>query len=179
MHRQALLQLLADYRQQHALEAVATDELTAFVQANSDCFERSLLCGHVTGSAWLVSEDNACVLLTHHKKLNRWLQLGGHADGDSDILSVALREAEEESGLSDIELACPGIFDIDIHAIPARKNEPEHFHYDVRFAFRAAGDQSFVVSDESNHLAWVPVIRLAEFVEDESMLRMADKWLCA
>lgn len=177
MHRQTLLTLLADYRQQHALETAVADELAAFVQANTDCFERSLLCGHVTGSAWLVSEDDKSVLLTHHKKLDRWLQLGGHADGDSDIVKVALREAEEESGLGNIELARPGIFDIDIHPIPARQSEPEHFHYDVRFAFRATGDQRFVVSDESNHLAWVPVVGLSEVVSDHSMLRMADKWL--
>ena len=177
MHRQTLLTLLADYRQQHALEAAVADELTEFVQANTDCFERSLLCGHVTGSAWLVNEDDTSVLLTHHKKLDRWLQLGGHADGDSNILNVALREAEEESGLQDIELARPGIFDIDIHPIPARKSEPEHFHYDVRFAFRATGDQRFVVSDESNHLAWVPIVELSTVVSDHSMLRMADKWL--
>ena len=177
MHRQVLLDLLADYRQQQPTESITADELVEFVQSNADCFERSLLCGHVTGSAWLVSDDNSSVLLTHHKKLDRWLQLGGHADGDSDVFSVALREAEEESGLSHIELACPGVFDIDIHTIPARKSEPEHFHYDVRFALRATGDQSFVVSDESNHLAWVPVTRLAEFVQDESMLRMAAKWL--
>lgn len=177
MHRQTLLTLLADYRQQHALETAVADELTEFVLANTDCFERRLLCGHVTGSAWLVSEDNASVLLTHHKKLDRWLQLGGHADGDSNILNVALREAEEESGIKDIELARPGIFDIDIHPIPARKSEPEHFHYDVRFAFRATGDQRFVVSDESNHLAWVPIVGLSNVVSDLSMLRMADKWL--
>lgn len=177
MHRQSLLRLLADYRRQRALEVAATDELTEFVQANKDCFERSMPCGHVTGSAWLVSEDGTSVLLTHHKKLDRWLQLGGHADGDSDMLNVALREAEEESGLSDIELARPGIFDIDIHSIPARKSEPEHFHYDVRFAFRAAGDQRFVVSGESNHLAWVPIVGLSKVVSDHSMLRMADKWL--
>lgn len=176
LHRKPLLQLLANYCQQHPGESSVVDELASFVEANTDCFERTLLCGHVTGSAWLVSDDGSKVLLTHHKKLNRWLQLGGHADGSADILQVALREAKEESGLADIELARAGIFDIDIHAIPARKNEPEHLHYDVRFALQAKGSQQFLLSDESNQLAWVPVRRLAELVADESMLRMAEKW---
>jgi len=171
------LELLANYRQQHPAETTTADQLLEFVQNNHDCFERSLLCGHITGSAWLVNDNSTHVLLTHHRKLNRWLQLGGHADGEDDVLNVALREAQEESGLTDIELVRSTIFDIDIHPIPARKAEPEHLHYDVRFAFRAVGDQRFVVSDESNRLAWVPVIGLEDVVQDASMLRMAEKWL--
>ncbi len=177
MHRADLLELLSHYRQQCPSELAAVDELIKFVSTNSKCFERDLLIGHVTGSAWLVDATGENVLLTHHKKLNRWLQLGGHADGDTNILSVALREAEEESGLSQIEQARFGIFDIDIHAIPARGEEPEHLHYDVRFALQAKGDQNFIVSEESNQLAWVPISKLAEFVQDKSMLRMAGKWL--
>jgi 8-oxo-dGTP pyrophosphatase MutT (NUDIX family) len=124
-----------------------------------------------------VNSSGDRVLLTHHKKLNLWLQLGGHADGECDILAVAKKEVEEESGLQDfIEVTCD-IFDLDIHAIPERKGIPEHLHYDVRFAFRVTGSESFIVSDESHALAWVEISRVDEFTRDPSMIRMANKWM--
>ena len=117
------------------------------------------------------------MLLTHHRKLGRWLQLGGHADGDADLAQVALREAEEESGLVDLVVHAD-IFDIDRHAIPARGSEPEHWHYDVRFVVRAAGSEDFAISEESLALAWKPVAEIAaDPASDESLRRMATKWL--
>jgi len=118
------------------------------------------------------------LLLTHHRKLQRWLQLGGHADGDRDLAQVALKEAEEESGLSGLVLEDPAIFDLDKHWIPERKDVPGHWHYDVRFVIRALGGEAFVLSDESLDLAWRPVTEVAADPEsDESMQRMARRWL--
>jgi 8-oxo-dGTP pyrophosphatase MutT (NUDIX family) len=149
----------------------------AFVRAHPDCCERALALGHLTGSAWLVSADGRRVLLTHHRKLDRWLQLGGHADGDPDLARVALREAEEESGLTDLVVE-PEIFDLDRHLIPARGAEAEHFHYDVRFVVRATGSEAFVVSEESHALAWREIADVAEDDHaDDSVRRMARKWL--
>jgi 8-oxo-dGTP pyrophosphatase MutT (NUDIX family) len=141
-------------------------------------FGRDCMPGHFTGSAWLVSADGDRVLLTHHRKLNRWLQLGGHADGDPDSAQVALREAQEESGLAGLRVEA-ALFDIDRHAIPARGNEPEHWHYDLRHVVRAqAGLETFVVSEESHALAWRPVTDLVDDVSiDASIRRMARKWL--
>lgn len=147
-----------------------------FTRRYPGCCERSLEFGHFTGSAWLVSADGERVLLTHHRKLNRWLQLGGHADGDSDLAGVALREAEEESGLAGLSID-QAIFDLDRHAIPAYGAEPEHWHYDVRFVVRATGTEAFVVNEESHALAWR---RIDEIVDDDqadaSLRRMARKW---
>jgi 8-oxo-dGTP pyrophosphatase MutT (NUDIX family) len=106
-----------------------------------------------------------------------WIQLGGHADGDADVQRVARREAEEESGLVQLVPAVGGIFDVDIHAIPARGDEPEHFHYDVRYAFRATGSDRFTVTRESHALAWIPVGELSAYTDEVSMHRMAHKWL--
>jgi 8-oxo-dGTP pyrophosphatase MutT (NUDIX family) len=140
-------------------------------------FERARLAGHFTGSAWVVSADGQRVLLMHHRKLDRWLQLGGHADGDVHLPRVALREAEEESGLVDLAVD-PAILDLDRHAIPARGSEPEHWHYDVRFVVRATGSEEFVLNEESLALAWKPVADIAEDpAADESLRRMARKWL--
>ena len=149
----------------------------AFLDESERPFDREHQAGHFTGSAWLVSADGEKVLLTHHRKLNRWLQLGGHADGDSDLAGVALREAHEESGLSGLRVD-PEIFDVDRHWIPERKNEPGHWHYDVRHVVRAGTDDAFVVSDESLELAWVSIRALADADDtDESLRRMACKWL--
>jgi len=153
------------------------DLFNGFAAEHADCCERTLTVGHFTGSAWLVSADGRRVLLTHHRKLDRWLQLGGHADGDSDLAAVALREAEEESGLCD--LAIEGdVYDLDRHLIPARGDEPGHWHYDVRFVVRAHGSEDFTVGDESHDLAWRSISELIRDESvDESVRRMAAKWL--
>ena len=114
-------------------------------------------------------------MLTHHKKLGIWVQLGGHSDGDPDTPSVACKEATEESGL-DVTFLSEQIFDLDIHEIPARKDDPAHYHYDVRFAF-VAEDRSYTVSEESHDLSWIPIATLEEVTQEESMLRMKRKWL--
>jgi 8-oxo-dGTP pyrophosphatase MutT (NUDIX family) len=143
----------------------------------SDAAERTRVQGHLTGSAWLVSADGARVLLTHHKKLGRWLQLGGHADGDVELARAALREAEEESGLHDLVVEAE-IFDLDRHCIPARGSEAEHWHYDVRFVVHARGSEVFAISEESHALAWRNVREVVQDITaDESMQRMAHKWL--
>ena len=157
--------------------AAAVEQFRAFVRRHPDAARRELGPGHLTGSAWLVSADGRRVLLTHHRKLGLWLQLGGHADGDADLARVALREAEEESGLRDL-LVEPAIFDLDCHEIPARGAEPAHLHYDVRFVVRATGSEQFTVSDESHALAWREIAGLADDATmDASVRRMAQTWL--
>lgn len=174
--QQEILAALAAFRGA-VPEDPALEAFVGFAVQHADCCERTLAVGHFTGSAWLVSADGERVLLTHHRKLDRWLQLGGHADGDPDLARVALREAEEESGLSGLVVE-GGIFDLDRHAIPARGSEPEHWHYDVRYVVRAGGSEDFAVSDESHALAWKRVDELAaDEGADPSLRRMARKWL--
>lgn len=150
-----------------------------FITSAPDCFERSHTEGHITGSAWLVNPSGEKVLLTLHHKLQRWMQTGGHADGDPDTLRVALREAEEESGIPGIHPVSPEIFDIDIHLIPARpaKGEPAHYHYDVRYLLRSPHEE-FAISEESDALAWWSAddfaTRTAEL--DEAVQRMACRY---
>lgn len=177
MHRNDLLAKLRHYRDQFPAEQDVVDRLIGFVESHPDCFERSLAVGHITGSAWLVNQAGTHVLLTHHRKLNAWLQLGGHADGNTDIFDATLKEAVEESGIQELEPVSADIFDIDIHRIPARMNEPEHYHHDIRFAFRCTGSEHYAVSAESHDLAWVEIERLEEYTTEESMRRMAIKWM--
>lgn len=172
--RSLLLSLLEKYEE--ADELNARDQIITFVKKNADCFLRSNLKGHITGSCWLLDQSGQEVLLCHHKKLNCWLQLGGHADGDFDILAVALKEAREESGILAIEPVSHEIFDVDVHEIPEHKGVPKHFHYDVRFLLRAQ-TKDFLVSDESNALAWIKVQDVLNGAFDESLVRMAKKFL--
>jgi 8-oxo-dGTP pyrophosphatase MutT (NUDIX family) len=176
MHREPLLQQLSDYLKQVPDESEMLNRYISFVKAHQDCFERSLQTGHVTGSAWLVNRQGTHTLLTNHKKLNKWLQLGGHADGDADILAVSKREVAEESGIGNVVQVGAGIFDVDIHLIPERGSEPDHYHYDVRYALQVTGDENYVVSEESHDLDWIEIDRLGEKTQEESMLRMARKW---
>jgi len=140
-------------------------------------YRRERLEGHFTASSWLVSGDGRRTLLTHHRKLGRWLHLGGHADGDEDLSRVALKEAEEESGLAGLSVE-PQIYDLDRHWIPEHGGVPGHWHYDVRFVVYAGDSEEFAVSDESLDLAWRDIAALAADTDaDESLRRMARHWL--
>lgn len=181
MHRQPILALIDRYAKRYPEEAATSERIKRFVMDHEDCFYREQLSGHITGSAWIVNATADRALLTHHKKLNIWVQLGGHADGDNQIERVAAREAEEESGLTDLALVSEEIFDIDIHEIPARKQEPAHFHYDCRFLLQATST-NYVVSDESHDLGWIALNDMSQYTNEESVLRMVRKtseWLTA
>lgn len=149
--------------------------MTEFVVANRECFERSLLAGHVTGSAWVVSDDGSCVVLLHHGKLGRWLQPGGHADGDPDVARVAWREAREETSLRSLRLDRPEIFDVDVHEIPERGSEPAHLHYDVRFLFRADLAETPIPSNESRDVRWLALADARLIAPEVSIERMIRK----
>lgn len=159
-------------------EAGAARQFMALAMSDgADPYTRSRLDGHFTASAFVVSRDGGRTLLMHHRKLDRWLQPGGHADGDRDLARVALREAEEETGLSGLELV-PGIFDLDRHWIPARGAEPGHWHHDVRYVVRASGGEAWQGNAESIALAWRAVAEVAaDDTLDGSLRRMARKWL--
>jgi 8-oxo-dGTP pyrophosphatase MutT (NUDIX family) len=179
MHRAEVLALLRAHgpRASSGDEALALARTIAFVDAHPDCLLRSCAPGHLTGSAWIVSPDRRRTLLTLHRKLGKWLQLGGHADGQADLLAVALREAREESGLSRLAVVGPGIFDVDRHWIPGPDGEPGHWHHDLRFMLEADPAEPLTLSDESRALAWVEVSQVGSLNPEESMARMVRKTL--
>jgi 8-oxo-dGTP pyrophosphatase MutT (NUDIX family) len=173
--REWLLRSLASYRPFDEHESRMLEILRRFVVEHADCFERSLSLGHITGSAWIVDLQREQVLLTHHHRLDKWLQLGGHADGDPDILRVALREAREESGVEALRSVSKAIFDVDVHEIPARGAEPAHYHYDVRFLLEADRNLPLCITSESKALAWVRLSEVDRLTKERSVLRMVAK----
>lgn len=184
MDRAPVLELLQRYRAAFPREAAVADRIEALVRAHEDCLLRSCVPGHVTASAWIVAPDRRRFLLTHHRKLNRWLQLGGHVDGESHVQRAALREAREESGMSEFRFVgedgrfddvTPLPLDLDVHRIPARKDEPEHEHHDVRFLLIASPNQELAISDESTDLRWFDAAEFVGLASDASVARLMQK----
>lgn len=171
----ALLDELLMYVPADDREAAMRKRLIAFVSEHPDALERALQIGHVTASAWIVDPTRSRTLLTHHRKLDKWLQLGGHVDGDPDVRRAAMREAREESGLTSLRFVIDAIYDLDVHPIPARPGEPAHEHFDVRFAFEADPAEPLIVSAESKELAWIGLDDLDAYDTDESVRRLARK----
>jgi len=173
VNRTELIQQLHSYKTSFAEEQVFIERFLELLN-HPNAYQRMHLPGHITGSAWIVNEAFDEALLVHHAKLNKWVQPGGHADGDENILAVALREAQEETGIFHFEIL-PTIFDMDIHTIPARKDFPEHQHYDIRFLMKPLPDQSIAVSEESLDVKWIALADLENFTKERSVLRMKDK----
>ena len=171
--RDALLELLRRYAPTTNDRASDMIRVISFVEREPACAERSHQFGHLTGSAWIVNAERTKALLLHHRKLDRWMQPGGHADGDLDLLAVALREAREESGLSRIEPVTGEVFDVDIHEIPPFKDIPAHYHFDVRFLLVADDTEEPRRNDESNEVKWIDLADIEKYTNEESVLRMA------
>lgn len=184
MAQAPLADLLQIYAVLYPDEQETVRKFRALIRQESEHLLRICMPGHITASSWIVSHDGAKCLLTHHRKLDKWLQLGGHVDGEAEVHKAALREAQEESGMGQFDLVRRDGFtvplDLDIHSIPACGGERAHLHYDVRFLLRADGDEAPVCSDESHEVRWVPRRELRAFTTEESVLRLdrkAEEWL--
>lgn len=144
-------------------------QILNFLENNDNCFDRSNKSGHITAGGFVVSSDGM-VLLNRHKKLNMWLQFGGHCDGNEDILESALREVEEESGIDskNLSLIFPHFFNVEVQAIPGnlKKDEPAHFHYDINFLF-LSNTKNFQISEESNEIRWFSINEAKSTIESD------------
>lgn len=190
MHRRLLLEMLTLYERYFPRESDVAQRVRSLVMRRPDCFRRSCRPGHITAAAWILSPDRRRVLLTHHRKLDRWLQLGGHADGQVDVAEVALREAREESGMRHFELVpIAGLLiplDVDVHQIPERRDtfgnlvEDSHEHHDIRFLLLASAGEAIRVSEESHDVRWFAPEEVPQVTREQSVLRMLHKcqpWL--
>lgn len=177
MHRQELLSLLNQYQTSHVEEAAMATKTRKFIMQHENCFDRNLMLGHVSGSSWVVNPARTHVLLLLHRKLNLWLQPGGHADGDSDILRVILKETSEETGipLEQIHLINDGIFDVDVHTVYESMHDTRHTHYDIRFLVEIDDSIPIPGNDESHQIGWVPLEDVSRFNNALSLHRLVRK----
>lgn len=165
-------ELLARWTAPTPAQSAERDRVVAWIDRYPlDAHRRERLEGHLTASALVVDPSRGAALLTHHKKLGRWLQLGGHCDGDANLARAALREAIEESGITALTVD-PTPLDVDVHAIPARGTEPEHWHLDTRFLVLAPPGSLEVLSDESLALRWFRPSDLDAVPTDDSVRRL-------
>jgi len=176
-----LLAQIQNYHPTDQHEAAMAMRLQQFLEANGprDPFVRELTgqvpeWGHVTGSAWIVTPDYTQCLMLHHAKLGKWVQPGGHCDGETNVLEVAAREANEETGLQVTALS-QDIFDIDIHVIPEYWNTPQHLHFDVRYLFTANPRQPLISNHESRGVRWVTLEEAIQLSDEETVARMVRK----
>ncbi|MCC2646096.1 MAG: family hydrolase [Rickettsiaceae bacterium] len=178
MHRNNLKKLLQDYNPSDNDEIGAKQKMLSFLEENSNCFERSCPKGHFTASSWLLNQTGDKALLMHHAKFDKWMQLGGHCDGDSNILQVAIKEAQEESGINEIIALSDEIFDIDIHHTPATPKEQEHYHFDIRFLLQInpTSQETIIQNAESKDLKWFGEEDILP-TNSRSVTRMFEKWV--
>lgn len=172
----SLLDLLNKYQAFDDAEQQFQQRIIDFIKNYPDNhFDRNNTVGHITGSTWILNHQRDKTLLTHHRKLDRWLQIGGHAEGETDIFQVCLREAKEESGLRNLKMLHPEIFTLDIHRIPEHKGFPAHDHLDINIVLEADDTEPLIITSESKDLRWVPLAELADYGIGAYMQRMLAK----
>ncbi|MBS1624712.1 MAG: NUDIX hydrolase [Bacteroidetes bacterium] len=171
----SFITLLEEYTPFDETESQMRDEIITFVKQYPNYMDRTLEVGHITGSAWILDENKEYALLTHHHGLNRWFQLGGHGEGETNVKDIAIREAKEESGLESIRLVSENIFSLDVHFIPESKSFPRHKHFDLRFLFFADKNEPLQISEESNELKWILLDDIHLYNSDPALMRMVSK----
>jgi len=181
MNKQVVLDLLQNYQTSFNEEIEFQKQIIDFLTQNDDFALRSNLIGQLTGSAWIVNKERTKVLLIHHKKLNKWLQIGGHIeDTDQNIEETILREIEEESGISNLKLLSLGsnlIYDIDIHTIPQKNEIAKHLHFDIRLLVEADENEKLIPQNEEIlAIKWYSLNEIEKLTESNpSVKRMIDK----
>lgn len=177
-----ILKILDQHNAYDEKEAKDIDKIKVLIEQNPNVLNKNCENGHITGSALVVDAESKSVLLHFHKKLDKWLQFGGHCEYETDISEVALREAAEETGLKDLaflsdkDMVLP--LDIDMHVIPERKGEPEHPHLDFRYLLVTHSAKELSVGDdESNIFKWVKFEEVEEIADklDPALLRLINK----
>ena len=176
----AVRQLLAELRSYQPIDETEESHQRAIiahlVHSKNPLSRARFQPGHITASLFIVDPKAATILLHHHRRLDRWLQMGGHLEANENPSQAALREGREESGLADLTLLMDGIFDLDVHPIPEHKGDPGHFHYDVRYLAATKKPKAIAMdAAESKELAWVDLDKAVALMDEEASTRALGK----
>lgn len=175
MNKREIIEQIEAYSPDDLDEIKYKEDLLTFINSHDILLGKGNPDGHITASAWVINEDRTKALMTWHRKLDRWLQLGGHTEVNESLIQSAIREVEEESSLRNIRLVSKEIFDIDIHKIPNNPKDKAHYHYDVRFLIQGSEDEPLLISEESKDLAWIPLEEMHTYNNNRSVIRMVEK----
>lgn len=144
-----------------------------FLAGHPDAFERENLTAHMTASAWVLSPDRRQVVMVYHNLYHSWSWTGGHADGDRDLLAVAMQEVTEETGLRRLELLQPGIFSLECLTVDGHEKRgqyvPSHIHMNVTYLLGAADHELRQKPDENSGVAW--------FTPEEALKASTEPWM--
>lgn len=175
MRRQQLLDQLRNHNPIDAEEERMLGQCVRFAEAYENCFDPGLGIGHFTAASWITCPNSQSVILLHHRKLNKWLQPGGHIEANETARQASLREAVEETGLNGLSLITENIFDIDIHMIPEINGHPPHFHFDIRYHYTLPELLTPRNNKESKEVKWVDLKLVPDFNHQPSLIRMVKK----
>ena len=144
-----------------------------FIARNDDAFLRTNLIAHMTASAWIVNRDRTRTLMVYHKIYDSWSWTGGHADGDRDLLAVAMREAMEETGLTAVKPVTEKIFSLEALTVDGHEKKgayvPSHLHLNVTYLLEADSEEVVhMKADENSGVAW--------FAPEEALLKSTEPW---
>lgn len=171
--------LLENYKPNNLKEVKYKSKMIDFYKNYNNCFSREQEYGHFTASSFLLNSSKTKFLLMLHRKINIWVQPGGHCDGDPIVLRTALKEAQEESGINEIKILNENIFDIDIHKFPKTREVDEHYHFDIRFLLKTDGNDDFKINEESLDMKWFSFKQVLDNKLDyqDSIVRMVEKYM--
>ncbi len=169
-----MLEELKNYKPYDSEEAHIKPIIVDFLECNANAFCRENKIAHMTTSAWIVNKSRTKVLMGYHNLYKSWGWLGGHADGDEDLLHVIKKEVEEECGLTNIMLLSDGIYGINILYVEPHMKRGQyvntHLHFDVEYLFEADEEDAIRIKpDENSGVAWIPIEEINQYVTEEHM----------
>lgn len=168
-----IVEEIKKYRPCNAQEQRDQTLILDFLEKNGDAFLRSNLLAHMTASSWIVNPERTKTLMVYHNLYDSWSWTGGHADGETDLLSVALREAREETGIEHVRPLSPEIFSLEVLTVDGHEKRgeyvPSHLHMNVTYLLEAEeGDTLHICREENSGVAW--------FTLEEALKASSEPW---